>query len=1218
VAAAIRTPDQRLRVFVSSTLGELADERAAVRAAIERLRLTPVMFELGARPHPPRDLYCSYIEQSDVFVGIYGETYGWVAPEHEISGLEDEYDLSQGKPTLLYVKEPAPHRDGRLVELIRRIEAEGRVSYKTFSTAAELGEQLSDDLAVLLTERFAQAAELPSGTVTMLFTDIEGSTQLLRSLGKRYPDVLNEHRRLLGEAFARHDGHVIDTEGDSFFVAFRRASDAVAAAADAQRSLAAHVWPDGVEMRVRMGLHTGEPTRGGEGYVGLGVHRTARIAAAGHGGQVLVSETTRQLLEGEESPGVELRDLGLQVLKDFEEPQRLYQLVAGGLPNEFPPLRTLAAQEQTELAFVGREAELAEAAREAIEREVKRRTRRHVAVGAAAALVAAGAAVGVVLALSGGKAAIAVAANAVGAIDPKSNKIVASIPVGTRPGDITYGSGSLWVANLDDRTVSRIDPKALQLERTVSVSHSPNGLAAGYGAVWIGSSDGNVSRIDPAFNVVRSVVPGNRSFVLGGLTVPSSIAVGEGAVWFANASLSKLDPATSRLSGPADTGYTPAAIAVGAGAVWVADNALNTVTRVDPRDLSTETIHVGNAPSGMAVGDGGVWVADAQDDAVVRIDPATGGPLASIPVGGGPAGIAVGPGAVWVANTRSGTVSRIDPGTNRVVATIKLGNSPTGITIAGGRVWVTVQKSAAAALAVNGKGGVAHVVIGSDASLFNLDPAEANSDEAWQLSYATCAKLLDYPDAPAPRGRQLVAEVAAALPRVSDGGRSYTFRIRPGFRFSPPSNQPVTAQTFKDAIERSLSRPNRNSPQARFMHDVVGLQAFQSGAASHISGVATNGDMLTIRLTQPSGSLLARLATPYFCAVPSLTPASAQGVPGIPSAGPYYVAFYSPGQRVVLARNPNYHGPRPRHLAAIDYTIGSNAAKNMRDVESGRIDYALKSFVSAGIPEANVGELRARYGPHGSDRSAGSPKLLERPDTTLNALFINATRPLFRSANLRRAVAYAIDREALVADFARGFGDAAPIDQYLAPSYPGFPGRPIYPLRPDLQRARALARGHGGVAIMYAFPGGESTEAIITQDLAAIGIDVVVKHYPVDDLLARERRPGEPYDLFLGGYAGTFADPADTFDPSVENAGVLAANRFRDSTVDRLRAAAERLQGQARIRAYTRLDIQLARDVVPAVVFAIGLVPDFLSSRMGCEVSQPIYGLDLAALCVRG
>jgi hypothetical protein len=150
----IRTPDQRLRVFVSSTLEELAPERAAAREAIESLRLTPVMFELGARPHPPRSLYAEYLAQSHVFVGIYGDSYGWVAPDSEISGLEEEFRLAENMPRLLYVKRSAPARDERLGRLIADIEAEGEVSYRTYENADELRRLLADDLAVLLSERF--------------------------------------------------------------------------------------------------------------------------------------------------------------------------------------------------------------------------------------------------------------------------------------------------------------------------------------------------------------------------------------------------------------------------------------------------------------------------------------------------------------------------------------------------------------------------------------------------------------------------------------------------------------------------------------------------------------------------------------------------------------------------------------------------------------------------------------------------------------------------------------------------------------------------------------------------------------------------------------------------------------------------------------------------------------------------------------------------------
>src|SRR4051812_6407249 len=162
---------------------------------------------------------------------------------------------------------------------------------------------------------------LPQGTVTFLFTDVEGSTRLLHELGDGYADVLAEHRRVLREAFARHGGVEVDTQGDAFFVAFAKASDALAAAGAARDAL------EGGPICVRMGLHTGEPTVTDEGYVGIDVHRAARIAAAGHGGQILVSQSTRELADARE-----LRDLGEHRLKDIDEPERIYQLGDGDFP----------------------------------------------------------------------------------------------------------------------------------------------------------------------------------------------------------------------------------------------------------------------------------------------------------------------------------------------------------------------------------------------------------------------------------------------------------------------------------------------------------------------------------------------------------------------------------------------------------------------------------------------------------------------------------------------------------------------------------------------------------------------------------------------------------------------------------------------------------------------------------------------------------------------
>jgi predicted ATPase/class 3 adenylate cyclase/Flp pilus assembly protein TadD len=204
----------------------------------------------------------------------------------------------------------------------------------------------------------------PTGTVTFLFSDIEGSTRLLQRVGDGYPEILEAHAKLIRQALAAHAGHEVSTEGDGFFAVFPIALDAVLAAAAVQRSLLGHPWPEGVQVRVRIGLHTGQGTLGGDDYVGLDVHRTARIASAAHGGQVLLSEATEALTTQDLPADLRLRDLGPHRLKDLEHPERLFQLVVAGLEQDFPPPRALDARPHnlpTQLTtFVGREKELAE------------------------------------------------------------------------------------------------------------------------------------------------------------------------------------------------------------------------------------------------------------------------------------------------------------------------------------------------------------------------------------------------------------------------------------------------------------------------------------------------------------------------------------------------------------------------------------------------------------------------------------------------------------------------------------------------------------------------------------------------------------------------------------------------------------------------------------------------------------------------------------------
>jgi class 3 adenylate cyclase len=186
---------------------------------------------------------------------------------------------------------------------------------------------------------YGNGVTLPGGTVTFLFTDIEGSTRLLQELGDDYGQIVADHRRLLREAFVDAGGNEVDTQGDAFFYSFPRARDAVRAAVAGQRALAGHEWPRAAQVLVRMGVHTGEPTVGDEGYVGLDVVRAARICSAGHGGQILLSETTRALIGNELPEGVTVRDLGPAQMKDIQH-EHVFELALDESSRSFPPLKT--------------------------------------------------------------------------------------------------------------------------------------------------------------------------------------------------------------------------------------------------------------------------------------------------------------------------------------------------------------------------------------------------------------------------------------------------------------------------------------------------------------------------------------------------------------------------------------------------------------------------------------------------------------------------------------------------------------------------------------------------------------------------------------------------------------------------------------------------------------------------------------------------------------
>jgi class 3 adenylate cyclase/DNA-binding beta-propeller fold protein YncE len=510
--------------------------------------------------------------------------------------------------------------------------------------------------------------ELPTGTVTFLFTDIEGSTRLLKQLGQRYETVLADHQRILRECVAAHEGREVDTQGDSFFVAYRRAGDAVASAAEAQRALAGHRWPEGAEVRVRMGLHTGEPRPTGERYVGFGVHRAARIGAVGHGGQVLLSSATRELIEDELPPDTRLRDLGAYELKDLDRPERLFQLEIEGLPTEFPLLKAPKVAEP-------------------------HRTRRRLAIGVAALVgVVATAVIAVVLTREDG--APVIMPNSVVKIDADTNEVVDAIAVGRDPGQIRVVGEYVFVASEAEKTLTRITARTGEVT-TSGLSGADGGLAAaGDRFVWATSlSRDQVTRTD-AENML----------VVDGVSLPRDlgaafVATGGGSLWVSYGSSPSAVVRYSLRTLQVQRRYSltffqaPLEITYGYGAAWTILALASALLRIDAASGETSEIAVGRLPSNPTSGFDSVWTAMAGGDAVWRIDALSTNVASIVKVGDGPFGVAAGAGSVWVANNCDGTVSRIDPATDEVVETIETGYFPRWLAVGHGHVWVGVGQA---------------------------------------------------------------------------------------------------------------------------------------------------------------------------------------------------------------------------------------------------------------------------------------------------------------------------------------------------------------------------------------------------------------------------------------------------------------------------------------------------------------------------------------------
>jgi class 3 adenylate cyclase/streptogramin lyase len=526
-------------------------------------------------------------------------------------------------------------------------------------------------------------------TATFLFTDIEGSTALLKQLRERYAVALADHHRILREAFAAHGGTEIDNQGDSFFVAFRRAREAVLAAADAQLALHAHEWPDDVSLRVRMGIHTGEADFAGGRYVGVSVHRAARISALGHGGQVLVSQTTKHLLEDEEDrlPGLRLRDLGQQRLKDLERPIRVYQLDIEGLPSRFAPLKASAPP----------------------------RARRLKLVAVAAILFVAASVAAFVLA--GGDSTPEILPNSVVRIDTDTGKPTMVIPVRPAPDLVVSAGGYVWATHhiirkqeaydAGDRTLTRVDPSSGEAV-VVGGGLAPCGLTADpSGDVWVancydaggGTPRGNVVRVDAESLRFKSTwpvpsLPASESF--------RGLAYGGGSLWVSGGKrfeIYQLDPSTGRYKKFAlATHPFWMAWADGSGVLWWSNDESTRLTRLTP---ATGTVDYSNPPEdsnpfAVAVAGDTVFAGDLNNPRVLRVNAVSRKELPPAELPGisraeaGVIGVATASGYAWAATPTAKSIWKIDARTD-AVERIRMAFFPVGVTASGADVWVTVR-----------------------------------------------------------------------------------------------------------------------------------------------------------------------------------------------------------------------------------------------------------------------------------------------------------------------------------------------------------------------------------------------------------------------------------------------------------------------------------------------------------------------------------------------
>jgi ABC-type transport system substrate-binding protein len=482
-----------------------------------------------------------------------------------------------------------------------------------------------------------------------------------------------------------------------------------------------------------------------------------------------------------------------------------------------------------------------------------------------------------------------------------------------------------------------------------------------------------------------------------------------------------------------------------------------------------------------------------------------------------------------------------------------------------------------------------------------LDPALTVFRVGWGSPhwYGTCATLMAFRDAPAPDGFQVEPEAAAGPPEVSRDGRTYTFTVRKGLRFS--DGTPLTAKNFHHALGRVL-HPVMRSPNAERLADV--------------KDVDSSRWRLRIELRKPSADLATRLAFWYACPVPLGFPVDPAGVPLMVSSGPYYVADYEPDKRIVLERNPHYRGRRPSTIDRFLITFGGTIEENIEAVADGRAD-----ILGNEIPTEFRSGLARRFGVNKS-------QLFRVRGIAIRMLVLNTSRSLFRdNVALRKAVNLALDRPALLRVSGSTSVANELTDQILTRWMPGWVDHRLYPLEgPNLGLAARLADGNQrrGKAILWTSLAENALDQaeVIKRNLREIGLEVEVQSFSTAVFNARAGVPGAPYDLSLGTTLLGYPDPANVIVRLLggENARKPSGNengaRFDVPEYNKRMATANRLTGTARFQAFSRLDADIMRREAPWAPINQHSSWLLVSKRVGCLEMHPVFRIDFAAICL--